>query len=118
MPLINVPFAYRICFALESSVDAIISFRTVQEKAQINRVFIESKKLIINILRLEKMSVENPAKVPDWIKAPLFEPVFREKEKHFRTIKTFAAEAALNPGENYATIMLRINAELELTGNN
>lgn len=62
-------------------------------------------------------SLKNPVNIPDWIKAPLFEPVFRAKDKDFRAIKTFKAEAALNPGENYATIMLRINADIELNGN-
>ncbi|XP_023292669.2 uncharacterized protein LOC111676020 [Lucilia cuprina] len=52
--------------------------------------------------------------IPSWIKVFLFEPVFKEIESQFYQTKNFQAKRALSAGENYATIMLRIEAEIEL----
>lgn len=54
--------------------------------------------------------------IPSWIQGTLFEPVFKEIVSNFRQIKDFKAKKALSPGENYATIMLRLEAEVELNG--
>lgn len=54
--------------------------------------------------------------IPKWIKAELFEPVFKEIISGYRQVQVFDVKEALTPGENYATIMLRIHAEIELIG--
>ncbi|XP_037817362.1 uncharacterized protein LOC119607493 [Lucilia sericata] len=52
--------------------------------------------------------------IPLWIKVSLFEPVFKQIEPQFHQTKNFKAKRALSAGENYATIMLRVEAEIEL----
>ncbi|XP_065366658.1 uncharacterized protein LOC135959603 [Calliphora vicina] len=52
--------------------------------------------------------------IPTWIKASLFEPVFKEIFSNFQQIKDFQAKPALSAGENYASIMLRLEAKIEL----
>ncbi|XP_065371999.1 uncharacterized protein LOC135963916 [Calliphora vicina] len=52
--------------------------------------------------------------IPTWIKASLFEPVFKEICSNFQQIKDFQAKPALSVGENYASVMLRLEAEIEL----
>lgn len=54
--------------------------------------------------------------IPEWIQAGLFEPVFKEMYPDFRQTKNFKAKKALSAGENYATIMLRLEADIELKG--
>lgn len=63
----------------------------------------------------KKMAIE-PAALPEWIKAPLFEPVFAEIHADFKRTKEFKVAPALSAGENYATVMLRIEAKVELKG--
>ncbi|XP_046806614.1 uncharacterized protein LOC111676006 isoform X2 [Lucilia cuprina] len=53
--------------------------------------------------------------VPSWIKAKLFEKVLRETVKDFHEIKEFKVFPALAPGENYATVMLKVQADVLLT---
>ncbi|XP_065354515.1 uncharacterized protein LOC135948986 [Calliphora vicina] len=53
--------------------------------------------------------------IPTWIKASLFEPVFKEIFCNFQEINDFKAKPALSAGENYATVMLRLEAEIEMT---
>ena len=58
----------------------------------------------------------NNSEIPSWIQASLFEAVFKEIVGGYRQIKNFKAKKALGGGENYATIILRIEAEVELYG--
>lgn len=55
-------------------------------------------------------------KVPDWIKAELFEKLLQENEKDFVKILEFKAFPAVAAGENYATIMLRVEIQMQLNG--
>ncbi|KAH8358976.1 hypothetical protein KR093_003629 [Drosophila rubida] len=50
----------------------------------------------------------------DWLKEDLFVGLLKETVKGFRKIKSFATNAGSAIGENYATIMLRVNIEVEL----
>ena len=52
--------------------------------------------------------------VPAWIEAKLFESVLNETVKDFEAIKEFRAYPALAPGENYATVMLKVQADVQL----
>ncbi|XP_023178814.2 uncharacterized protein LOC111604822 [Drosophila hydei] len=52
--------------------------------------------------------------VPDWVQAELFEDVLKESVNGFSKIKSFKAISGSAAGENYATIMLRVNITVEL----
>lgn len=54
--------------------------------------------------------------IPSWVQASLFEPVVRDIVKDFYQIKNFKVKQALNPGENFACIMLRVEVNVELKG--
>lgn len=54
--------------------------------------------------------------IPKWIKANLFEDVLKKTVKGFKNIKKFEVKPAAGAGENYATVMLRIEIESELDG--
>jgi len=61
--------------------------------------------------------IEAPvSKVPDWVQAELFIDVLKESVKGFSKIKSFKASSGSAAGENYATIMLRVNIEVVLDG--
>lgn len=64
------------------------------------------------------MSVDatNCNNVPKWIEAKLFENVLKENTDQFKEIKEFKAYAGLPPGENYSTVMTRIEILIELEG--
>uniref|UniRef100_A0A0K8U7Q6 CHK kinase-like domain-containing protein n=1 Tax=Bactrocera latifrons TaxID=174628 RepID=A0A0K8U7Q6_BACLA len=53
--------------------------------------------------------------IPKWLTAELFENVLIESIPKFRKITHFEAKPALAAGENYATVMLRIHVDIELT---
>ncbi|XP_061399693.1 uncharacterized protein LOC133335437 [Musca vetustissima] len=52
--------------------------------------------------------------LPTWINAELFENVLKETVGDFKRIHKFEVKNALGPGENYATIMLRVNMDVVL----
>ncbi|XP_073829802.1 uncharacterized protein [Musca autumnalis] len=52
--------------------------------------------------------------IPKWIKSDLFEDVLKKTVKDFHTVKNFEVKPAAGAGENYATVMLRIEIETEL----
>ncbi|XP_037723621.1 uncharacterized protein LOC119555966 [Drosophila subpulchrella] len=54
------------------------------------------------------------SKIPDWITAELFEDVLKANVEGYSKVKTFKADIGSAAGENYATIMLRVNIEVEL----
>ncbi|KAH8359883.1 hypothetical protein KR093_009297 [Drosophila rubida] len=61
------------------------------------------------------MTSEVPVtKVPDWVTAEMFTDVLKESVEGFSKIKSFKAESGSAAGENYVTIMLRVNIEVEL----
>ncbi|KAM7360756.1 LOW QUALITY PROTEIN: uncharacterized protein ACRADG_007515 [Cochliomyia hominivorax] len=60
------------------------------------------------------MATATAPNIPAWIKADLFEPVYREIFPDFKGIKNFNVVPALSAGENYATVMLRLEAEIRL----
>lgn len=62
-------------------------------------------------------NTNNTSNVPSWVEAKLFESVLKENVANFKEIKDFKAYAGLAPGENYSTIMTRIEILIELEGN-
>lgn len=57
-----------------------------------------------------------PSKVPEWLQGELFIDVLRNNVSGFSKIKSFNAKSGSAAGENYATIMLRVNIDVELEG--
>ncbi|XP_017052310.1 uncharacterized protein LOC108095656 [Drosophila ficusphila] len=53
-------------------------------------------------------------KIPDWVTADLFEDLLKANVEGFSKVKNFKADSGSAAGENYATIMLRVNIEVEL----
>ncbi|XP_052847004.1 uncharacterized protein LOC128258985 [Drosophila gunungcola] len=54
------------------------------------------------------------SKIPDWVTAELFEDVLKANVEGYSKVKNFKADIGSAAGENYATIMLRVNIEVEL----
>nr|AAZ78606.1 CHKov1 [Drosophila melanogaster]AAZ78612.1 CHKov1 [Drosophila melanogaster]AAZ78630.1 CHKov1 [Drosophila melanogaster] len=53
-------------------------------------------------------------KIPDWVTAQLFEDVLKSNVDGYSKVRNFKAEMGSAAGDNYATIMLRVNIEVEL----
>ncbi|EDV93518.1 uncharacterized protein LOC122322510 [Drosophila grimshawi] len=56
-------------------------------------------------------------KLPEWLKADLFDNVLKDSFKDFKAIKEFKAVPGTNPGDNYATVVLQIKIVVELKDN-
>jgi len=54
--------------------------------------------------------------IPDWVKPEAFEHLLKRKVKDYRETKSMRAKAGVAAGENYATIMLRIELDVEKKG--
>lgn len=54
--------------------------------------------------------------VPNWINESQFVEIVRESVPKFTKIRSFNVKPGLGAGENYATLMLRVSIEAELTG--
>uniref|UniRef100_A0A1B0B3Q2 CHK kinase-like domain-containing protein n=1 Tax=Glossina palpalis gambiensis TaxID=67801 RepID=A0A1B0B3Q2_9MUSC len=52
--------------------------------------------------------------IPKWIKVELFEEVFRQTQPKYQSTRNFRISHALAPGENYTTIILKVEAEVLL----
>ncbi|XP_065354514.1 uncharacterized protein LOC135948985 [Calliphora vicina] len=54
------------------------------------------------------------ASVPKWIEAKLFENVLEKNIENYQKIKEFIVKPGMAAGENYATVMLKVEIEVEL----
>uniref|UniRef100_A0A1A9VBG5 CHK domain-containing protein n=1 Tax=Glossina austeni TaxID=7395 RepID=A0A1A9VBG5_GLOAU len=52
--------------------------------------------------------------IPKWIEDELFEEVFRQTQPKYQSTRNFRISHALAPGENYTTIILKVEAEVLL----
>ncbi|XP_061399282.1 uncharacterized protein LOC133334990 [Musca vetustissima] len=52
--------------------------------------------------------------IPDWIEKSIFENLLKENIPNFQCIKKFEVNPGAAAGENYATVILRINVDVEL----
>ncbi|KAH8417171.1 hypothetical protein KR222_005488, partial [Zaprionus bogoriensis] len=68
----------------------------------------------ITKMTVDSVTNASGSKLPDWLQADLFLEVLRETVKGFSKIKSFKAVNGAGAGENYASIMLRVNIEVEL----
>ncbi|XP_043067594.1 uncharacterized protein [Drosophila bipectinata] len=55
--------------------------------------------------------------VPDWVKPEVFEDLLKKQVPNFKKTKALRAKAALSAGENYATVMLRVELDVETKDN-
>ncbi|KAH8382875.1 hypothetical protein KR009_005691 [Drosophila setifemur] len=51
--------------------------------------------------------------VPDWVKPEAFEDLLKKKVKDFKKTTSLRAKAGVPGGENYATVMLRVELDVE-----
>ena len=54
--------------------------------------------------------------IPKWIEAKLFDNILQENIEDFKNIKEFAIKPGTVAGENYATVILKVEIEAELKG--
>lgn len=59
---------------------------------------------------------QTTVETPEWVNAKLFEQLLKNTVKDFQNIRSFKAMPGTKPGDNYATIMLRIELEVQLKG--
>ena len=58
----------------------------------------------------------NKTLVPTWIQSKLFEGLLNDLYNDFANIEEFKVDNALAPGENYATLMLKVELAMKLKG--
>ncbi|KAH8383613.1 hypothetical protein KR009_009669 [Drosophila setifemur] len=51
--------------------------------------------------------------IPDWVKAEVFEDLLKKEVKDYKETTSFRAKAGVPVGENYATVMLRVELDVE-----
>lgn len=61
-------------------------------------------------------AIEEVNQGPEWLNESQFEELLAANVDQFSKILKFRVKAAMAPGENYATLMLRITIDVELTG--
>lgn len=61
-------------------------------------------------------AVVNSTPAPEWINEAQFVEILKQTVPQFSKIQSFSAKPALGAGENYATLMLRVSIQAELTG--
>lgn len=55
--------------------------------------------------------------IPEWLTSEVFKDLLKHEEKDFKKIKCLRVKAGVPSGENYATIMLRVELDIENKGN-
>ncbi|XP_023036013.1 uncharacterized protein LOC6650744 [Drosophila willistoni] len=58
-------------------------------------------------------SLQSPA-IPDWVNQQLFQGLIKEHYSNLLAIEKFTSKAAISMGENYLTIVLRIQIEMQM----
>ncbi|XP_005180136.2 uncharacterized protein LOC101888938 [Musca domestica] len=59
-------------------------------------------------------STANTSNVPKWLEAQLFENILKENVPNYKAIKEFKAYAAVPAGENFSTVITRVEIHIEL----
>ncbi|KAH8330902.1 hypothetical protein KR067_008716, partial [Drosophila pandora] len=54
--------------------------------------------------------------IPEWLTSEVFKDLIKHEVKDFKKIKSLRARAGVPSGENYATIMLRVELDIETKG--
>ncbi|KAH8267221.1 hypothetical protein KR026_008121 [Drosophila bipectinata] len=56
---------------------------------------------------------ERDVLIPDWVKPEVFGDLLKKEVKDFKQTKSIRAKAGVSAGENYATVMLRVELDVE-----
>ncbi|XP_030384120.1 uncharacterized protein LOC115631500 [Scaptodrosophila lebanonensis] len=56
---------------------------------------------------------DQDTKLPTWLRAEIFEDLLKQQVKGYTSTKALRASAGVPPGDNYATIMLRVELDVE-----
>jgi len=59
---------------------------------------------------------EREVPIPGWVKPEVFEDLLKDNVKDYKKTKALRAKAGVAAGENYATVMLRIELDVEKEG--
>lgn len=65
------------------------------------------------------MNISNPNEdlpIPTWINESYFKDILHEDEPDSILVKNFKVTAAIPPGENFTSVMLRVHMDLEMKG--
>ncbi|XP_073820526.1 uncharacterized protein [Musca autumnalis] len=65
----------------------------------------------------ENTEIINPNEnlhIPEWINAEYFHDIVKKDEPDFVAVKKFTPTAAIPPGENFTSVMLRLHLDLEM----
>lgn len=54
--------------------------------------------------------------IPQWLNEDYFKPIVAKDEPEFVTIKNFKPIAAIAPGENFTSVMVRVHMDIEMKG--
>ncbi|XP_016980500.1 uncharacterized protein LOC108045629 [Drosophila rhopaloa] len=60
---------------------------------------------------------QSDVQIPDWVKPEAFQDLLKNKVKDYKKTKALRAKAGVAAGENYATIMLRLELDVETKDN-
>ena len=66
---------------------------------------------------IDAEAAEAACVVPAYVTKESFEKILQENVNNFDKITNMKAYPAMAPGENYATLMLRVNIDVQLKGN-
>ncbi|XP_022222655.2 uncharacterized protein LOC111074230 isoform X2 [Drosophila obscura] len=61
----------------------------------------------------DEQCTEEAIQIPDWVKPEIFEDLLKQQVKNYKETKSLRATAGVAKGENYATIMLRVELDVE-----
>ncbi|XP_022222665.2 uncharacterized protein LOC111074245 [Drosophila obscura] len=59
------------------------------------------------------MDKQKDIEIPDWVNSQIFEDLLKRQVKDYKETKSLRASAGVAKGENYATIMLRVELDVE-----
>ncbi|XP_017123771.1 uncharacterized protein LOC108143751 [Drosophila elegans] len=61
----------------------------------------------------DEQSFQRDVKIPEWVTPEAFQDLLKNKVKDYKETKALRAKAGVAAGENYATIMLRLELDVE-----
>jgi len=59
---------------------------------------------------------QREVQIPVWVKPEAFQDLLKNEVKDYKETKALRAKAGVAAGENYATIMLRVELDVETKG--
>jgi len=68
------------------------------------------------LAHLNKVNIMTDQATPKWVNKELFHGLLEQNNNNFKAILKFVPTSAISKGENYLTIVLRIQIEMQLNG--